>query len=327
MIRKLLMASVATATIAGSALAADLPSRHAPPPAFIPPPVMTWTGFYVGVNGGGIWNSSRVVTTGLDAGIPLIPFIFTGGGLVSRAAAAAATNVINPSRVGFLGGAQWGYNWQFNNIVLGTESDFQGVFSDRNCGNNGGGFGGFGGNNGNCTATTIATVAGPFAVRNTQIIDRRMDYFGTSRVRAGILPLPNLLIYATGGVAYGHVRLNTTTLSQLTFAGAAVPTFLVGPGISTFNYSQLKAGFTGGGGFEWMFLPNWSVKAEALYYDLGSSRIEQGFSQTFLPTVLGIPIARTGTVTTWRNNGVIARAGINYHFSWGGAPAPVVARY
>jgi outer membrane immunogenic protein len=263
----------------------------------------------------------------LDAGIPLIPFIFTGGGLVSRAAAAAATNSIDPRRFGFLGGAQWGYNWQFNNFLLGVESDFQGVFTDRNCGNNnGGGFGGFGGNNGNCTAVTVAPVAGPFAVRNTQTIDTRMDYFGTSRVRAGFLPLPNLLIYATGGVAYGHVRLNTTTLSQLTLAGVALPGVLFGPGVSSFNYSQLKAGFTGGGGLEWMFLPNWSVKAEALYYDLGRSRIDQNFTQTFLPTLLGIPIARTNTVTTWRNNGVIARAGINYHFAWG-APAPVVARY
>jgi outer membrane immunogenic protein len=323
MLKKLLVSSIAVTAMLGSALAADLP-RRAPPPVYVPPPpVFTWTGFYVGVNGGGIWNSNRVETVGLNAGIPLVPFILTGGGLVSRAAAAAATNSINPSRVGFLGGAQWGYNWQFNSFVLGTESDFQGVFTDRNCGNNGGGFGG---NNGNCTAITVAPVAGPFAVRNTQTIDRRMDYFGTSRVRAGFLPLPNLLIYATGGVAYGHVRLNTTTTSQLTFAGAAVPAFLVGPGISSFNYSQVKVGWTGGGGVEWMFLPNWSIKAEALYYDLGSSRIEQGFSQTFLPTILGVPIARTGTVTTWRNNGVIARAGINYHFSWGAA-APVVARY
>jgi outer membrane immunogenic protein len=326
MIKKLLLSSAVATAMIGSALAADLPSRKGPPPEYVPPPVFLWTGFYVGINGGGIWNSGNVVTTGQNLGIPLVPFILTGGGLVDRAAAAAASNVINPSRVGFLGGAQWGYNWQINSFVLGTESDFQGVFTDRNCGNNGGGFGGGFGNNNNCTAVTVAPVIGPFAVRNTQVIDRRMDYFGTSRVRAGFLPLPNLLIYATGGVAYGQVRLNTTTISQLTLAGAALPAVLFGPGTSTFNYSHIKVGFTGGGGIEWMFLPNWSVKAEALYYDLGRSSISQNFTQTFLPTILGIPIARTNTITTWRNNGVIARAGINYHFSWGAA-APVVARY
>jgi outer membrane immunogenic protein len=98
------------------------------------------------------------------------------------------------------------------------------------------------------------------------------------------------------------------------------------PGISLFNDTRLKAGFTGGGGLEWMFLPNWSVKAEALYYDLGRTTFNQNFVQTLGPGGLGIALSNTGTRTTFRNNGVIARAGLNYHFSWG-APAPVVARY
>jgi len=36
------------------------------------------------------------------------------------------------------------------------------------------------------------------------------------------------------------------------------------------NYSNLLVGWTAGGGMEWMFHPNWSVKAEYLYYDLGA---------------------------------------------------------
>jgi outer membrane immunogenic protein len=320
MLRKLVLSSLAATTIAGSALAADLPSRKAPPPAYIPPPIMTWTGFYVGINGGAIWSDNSVVTTATDLGVPAL----IGPGF-SAAAATAANNVIRPNRIGGLGGVQWGYNWQFGSIILGTESDFQGVFTgNNNCGNNnGGGFGGFGNNNNNCTAVTLAPLGGGFAIQNIQTIDRRMDYFGTSRVRAGFLVTPTFLVYATGGAAYGHVRLNSTTLSTIT---PAVPAIIFGPGISTVNYSQIKAGFTAGGGFEWMFLPNWSVKAEALYYDLGRSTFNQNFSQTLLPTIFAIPISRTATQTTWRNNGVIARAGINYHFSWG-APAPVVARY
>ena len=35
------------------------------------------------------------------------------------------------------------------------------------------------------------------------------------------------------------------------------------------NGSNSRVGYTLGGGLEWMFLPNWSLKAEALYYDLG----------------------------------------------------------
>jgi outer membrane immunogenic protein len=34
--------------------------------------------------------------------------------------------------------------------------------------------------------------------------------------------------------------------------------------------SDTRVGGTVGGGLEWMMAPNWSVKAEALYYDLGS---------------------------------------------------------
>ena len=73
-----------------------------------------------------------------------------------------------------------------------------------------------------------------------------------------------------------------------------------------------------------MFLPNWSVKFEALYYDLRRTTFYQNFVQTTGGP--GIALSNTSTRTSFRNDGVIARAGINYHFNWG-APAPVVARY
>jgi len=40
----------------------------------------------------------------------------------------------------------------------------------------------------------------------------------------------------------------------------------------------------------------------------------------------GAIIANTGPVSSWRNNGIIAHAGLNYHLHWFDA-APVVARY
>jgi len=54
--KKLFLASVALValTVGGSALAADMPvkAKRVPPP----PPVYSWTGFYVGVNGGYGWG-------------------------------------------------------------------------------------------------------------------------------------------------------------------------------------------------------------------------------------------------------------------------------
>ena len=50
--RRILL-SVLMAGVASSALAADLPTTKGPPPApYLPPPAFSWTGFYIGVNGG-----------------------------------------------------------------------------------------------------------------------------------------------------------------------------------------------------------------------------------------------------------------------------------
>jgi outer membrane immunogenic protein len=156
-----------------------------------------------------------------------------------------------------------------------------------------------------------------------QTVERRMDWLSTSRVRAGYLVLPTLLLYGTGGVAFGHIR--TTSLISTNVMG--VPPGAVVPGVSFYDDRRIKAGYTAGGGIEWMFLPNWSVKFEALYYDLGRTTFYQNFVQQLgSGRFAGLALSNTATRTSFRNDGVIARAGINYHFSWG-APAPVVARY
>src|SRR5579862_8868434 len=111
--------AAAALMVAGTlaAQAADLPTRkEAPAPVFVPPP-FTWTGFYIGLNAGGIWPSgSRSATlfdpdAGIDGGFLNAAF---PGGLGSQSA-------------GFIGGGQAGYNWQTGAFVLGIETDFDGT--------------------------------------------------------------------------------------------------------------------------------------------------------------------------------------------------------
>jgi hypothetical protein len=131
-----------------------------------PAPVATWTGLYIGINGGGIWTNSRdFVTTGADFG-PAFGTIGNFRPEWSPAAAAASNHVftINNRAQGLIGGT-WGYNWQFGSFVVGTESDFDGVFGCRN--DNNGNFGFFGGNNDNTCGGTAIGIAPTFTANNT----------------------------------------------------------------------------------------------------------------------------------------------------------------
>ncbi len=68
MIKKVLLATAASALVATAASAADLPARAAPPPVFTPVPVFTWTGFYAGLESAYTFtDNQRITTTGLTA--------------------------------------------------------------------------------------------------------------------------------------------------------------------------------------------------------------------------------------------------------------------
>jgi outer membrane immunogenic protein len=58
--KKFLLSSVALLGFTAGAMAADLPRRA--PPVFVPVPVFTWTGFYVGVNAGYGWGMATTTT-------------------------------------------------------------------------------------------------------------------------------------------------------------------------------------------------------------------------------------------------------------------------
>ncbi len=96
--KRLLVAVIAAAAFCGAtALAADMPTKA--PIARAPASVFTWTGFYLGIAGGGGWGDTRHTNS------------FNG--------ATSGTVDIN----GGLFGGTYGYNWQSGSWVFGLEGD------------------------------------------------------------------------------------------------------------------------------------------------------------------------------------------------------------
>jgi outer membrane immunogenic protein len=257
---------------AGAAVAADL-SYPSVAPGYVPTPAaINWTGFYGGLNIGGGWSSSVVNPNTrspyTDLGAPGSLFLLPG------------SSQTGGSSGGVVGGAQLGYNYQFGrSFVIGLEADFQGTTISSNSSNG------------------AATYVSPLGTGNLLIplatpanIGVSLDWFGTVRGRAGYLFTPTLLLYGTGGFAYGALSGNVS------------------------GNNNVSTGWTGGGGVEWMFVPHWTAKLEYLYVDLDSSGVNGAF---------------TGYQLGSHNHAEInvVRAGVNYLFNFGGAPAPVLAKY
>jgi outer membrane immunogenic protein len=313
--KKIALTAAALALTAGSALAADLPSQKGPPILPPPPPPPLWTGFYVGLNAGGTWANSNTTSVASFAGPCNVGF--PGCAAVPNysvtSAALGSFVVSNGNNGGFIGGGQIGYNYQFyNSFVVGIEADVQGIASSNSVSN---------------TAGVLANPNFPtFPLVSFGAVSKSIDYIGTVRGRLGWLFTPTLLVYGTGGLAYGGVNVNTT----ITQGGLAAfgPNDLI-PGFGGSAFSDTRVGWAAGGGVEWLFWPNWSAKVEYLYYDLGNITVANspvtivgGPTSGFPGTVFASSISQTTT----RFDGHIVRAGLNYHFNWG-APPPVVAKY
>jgi outer membrane immunogenic protein len=301
--KKLLRAGATfAALIAGRAMAADL----AAPIRAVPELPIGWSGFYVGVNMGGTWSSTNSVTV---TTVPGATFDAGGPILVQNAspAATSASGVAGVQRrAAFIGGGQVGYNWQFSSVVAGLEGDIQGLVGSE------------------ASAANLTNV-GPLSASTgtpfvtTFSVSRRIDYLGTVRGRLGYVASPGLLVYATGGLAYAGITesVGFTTSNAGYGANGVTPSWFIKN-----DFSTARAGGTVGGGLEWMLVPNLTLKAEYLYYNLGTFTATIGTSGPVI--AVGFPgagsffFANTSTVSA-RYNGNILRVGLNYQF--GGIPA------
>lgn len=189
------------------------------------PATYDWTGFYLGANAGISWNNSGVDNN----------FDVDGDGINDL------NNKIEGDQTAFTAGGIVGYNYQIDQIVLGVEADFNYLgFSDSNS-----------------RSVDIIGLDGIDTITGKSSFEA--DWFGTIRGRLGYA-IDNVLIYGTGGLAYGHMS-----------ADGKVTASLAGDTVGTWKGStdSTNWGWTVGGGMEYG-IDNWSLGLEYLYVDLGS---------------------------------------------------------
>lgn len=307
--KKLFVAGTALAAFAGSAAAADLPVKAPPPAAIV---AYSWSGFYAGGNAGWSWGrattdqtdststttvqrcfrdaNSGEITGGQAVGICGAVFPITTGPVTTTAATSARANVD-----GFVGGVQAGYNYQFNrNWLAGIEADFQ--YSDQK---------------GDATECSVTGCPAGSAFGSAS---HRLRWFGTLRGRLGWLPSDRILLYVTGGGAYGQIDSDYVSGINGTTLLAA-------------SNNQSRLGWTVGGGVEGAVGDSgWTLKVEYLYIDYGSFDTNFGTGAAVSTTgpcvVIGAGPACTRTTTTSTVSSTastdftdnIVRVGLNYRF-------------
>jgi outer membrane immunogenic protein len=173
----------------------------------------------------------------------------------------------------FVGGGQVGFNYQVSNLVFGAEGDFDWAANNNN--------------------NSVTGVVGPLGHTFTASANDR--WMATVAGRLGYA-IDRWLIYVKGGG--GWVGANSFTVTDVTTGGSV-----------TGGSSNTLSGWLVGGGFEWAFANNWSMRAEYDYF---------GLSGRSLTVPATFPILAGDTFNTGKNNIQMATVGINYRFNWGG---------
>jgi len=135
---------------------------------------------------------------------------------------------------GGMGGAHAGWNWQMGHWVLGVEGDAEGG------------------------------EIGAFKNLGGVIVSSNMDFDASVRGKLGYA-FDRVLLYGTGGVAFGDVNTKYHTTNPCCLVVA--------------SNDEIRVGWTAGGGVGYAFTPNWEGNVEYRYTDLGSqsTRSRRGF--------------------------------------------------
>lgn len=214
---------IAATAMSGTAFAADpIYTAPTPGPVMDLPPSVDWTGFYAGVQAGYGFGSTGVIN--ISPFTPELQDAFAPG---------FGGNFDD----GFVGGLHVGYDVQYDRLVFGGVLDVN--YAD------------------------IGDVQQAFSgTPATYTISRDIDYLINARLRAGYLVTDQILVYATGGLAYADVDFG---YSQ---SAASIADFTLSGG------QRRDIGYTVGGGVETLLGGNFSLGLEYLYTNLGGNDFE-----------------------------------------------------
>lgn len=264
--------------MAGAAVAILSTGAHADDPG--------WSGFYLGASAGYGWSKAAVSEVPGDQNTANF---FQGQPNVASASASFGGR-------GGLGGVQGGYNWHFSKAwVAGIETDIN--WSDIA---------------GNGSTSTLVIFGQNSA---TMQAGQNIQWFGTVRARAGYLATADLMLFATGGLAYGRISESASIAlppgvsnSQGNFGSGYACGGIYGDSTCfTGSASRVSTGWTVGTGAEFRINPHASVKVEYLYVNLGSGSF---------PLVAAHPGSLNPSILNASGDAALnlVRAGLNYRF-------------
>jgi outer membrane immunogenic protein len=270
-----ILTAVAVTGFASVASAADMAMKAPPAPA----PAPSWTGWYVGINGGGEWGrTDPTLTTPIPSG-----YFFTPNAVAVETAGSQSYK-----NSGGLAGAQIGYHSQLNSVVLGVEAgfDWTGIRG---------------------TGTTIEpypaggclSVICNFTVTQTA----KTDWLITLLARAGV-SFGSWYPYVTGGLAVANIKYSVAFTDTDGPGGA--------PGVGTAgSFSRTQAAPAVGAGLEWKWDNHWSLRGEYLYIPFSGPG---GTTPNLTNFVLGGTIPSTAFTVSDHLRENIVRAALSYRF-------------
>ena len=176
----------------------------------------------------------------------------------------------------FTGGIQAGYNYQMSDVVFGVEGDLN-------------------------LSNMRTRVGDTFGLVNggsySYEVGSKVDWFGTARARIGFAATDRLLVFGTGGLAFGGVKTKAT--DKYTAPG-------VGSYGNSGSTSDTRFGWTLGLGAEYAITQNITAKLEYSYVSLSDDDNEMGVGY-WATNVNGFTVKDDPSFQ-------LVRAGVNYKF-------------